>query len=199
MKRLLIFSTFVLAAVLGNAQQTNTASLKTAKTSYKSGKLEDAHFALQQTLVELDMTIGKELIKLLPPKMDTLIANTKEDEVSANSGFLGATIRREYGRGEKTAKVDIVTNSPLLGTLNAFLTSPLMNLGNNGATKVVKVQGYKARLTKEEGSENEKPSYRLEVPFSNALFTLAVNNTSNSEVLAMANTIPLAEIAKLIQ
>jgi hypothetical protein len=40
-------------------------NITTAKSSYASGKLEDAHFALQQSMQELDMVIGKEVLKLL--------------------------------------------------------------------------------------------------------------------------------------
>ena len=198
MKRILIVGVLALATTLTNAQDF-TANLTTAKKSYGAGKLEDAHFALQQMLVQLDMTIGKEVLKLLPAKMDTLKVNSKEDNVTANISFIGATIQRTYGAGNKKAEITIVNNSPLLGTLNAFLASPLMGLVNNADNKVVKIQGYKSRLTKETGSEGEKPGYKVEIPFSNALITVSVNSTSESEILAMANTIPFADIAKLIQ
>lgn len=177
--------------------QNFTANVNTAKTAYSSGKLEDTHFALQQMLVELDMTIGKEVLKLLPTKVDTLSAQVKEDNVSGNIGFLGATIHRTYGTGGKKVSIDIVSNSPLVTTLNAFLTNPLLNIGSNGNSKVIKVQGYKARLNKEENTE--KPSYRLEMPFNNALVTIAAEDMTEAQIMTMLNNIPFAEIAKLIQ
>jgi hypothetical protein len=132
--------------------------------------------------------------------MDTLPVNTKDDKVAGNVSFVGATIHRSYGTGQKKAEIEIVNNSPMLGILNAFLTSPLLaGLGNDGKSKVLKIQGFKSRLTKEEDSEQGKPSYKLEMPMSNALITLEVNNTTESEILAMANTIPFDKIAKLIQ
>lgn len=88
----------------------------------------------------------------------------------------------------------------MLGTLNAFLTSPLLaGLGSDGKSKVLKVQGFKSRLTKEDNSETNTPSYKLEIPLSNALITLNVNNTSESEIVTFANSLPLDKIAKLIQ
>lgn len=175
--------------------------MATAKASYKSGKLEDAHFALQQTLQALDITIGKEVLKLFPEKMGTLPVNAKDDNVAGNVSFVGATIHRSYGAEPQKAEVEIVSNSPMIGTLNAFLTSPLLaGLGSDGKSKVLKIQGYKARLTKEENTADpSKLSYRLEMPMSNALITLQANNTTQAEVLAMANTIPFDKIAKLIQ
>jgi hypothetical protein len=199
MKKLLTLTILIIAATVAKAQDFKT-NISTAKASYSSGKLEDAHFALQQSLQELDITIGKEVLKLLPPKLDVLAADTKDDNVTANISFVGATIHRSYSAADKKATIEIVNNSPLLGTLNAFLTSPLLaGLGSNGNTKVVKIQGYKSRLTKEDNGASDKPSYRLEIPFSNALVTMNVNNTNENEMIAFANTLPLEKIAKLIQ
>ncbi|MCW3109376.1 MAG: hypothetical protein JWQ09_3882 [Segetibacter sp.] len=199
MKKLFILSIGFVTIAVANAQDFKK-DVATAKTSYNAGKLEDAHFALQQTLQQLDITIGKEVIKLFPEKMDTLKANTKEDNVTGNVSFVGATIHRSYGAGAKKAQIEIVNNSPMLGTLNAFLTSPLLaGLGNDGKSKVLKVQGFKSRLTKEDNMDATTPSYKLEIPLSNALITLNVNNTSETEILAFANSLPLDKIAKLIQ
>lgn len=128
--------------ITGLAQQLNfKTDIATAKSSYSSGKLEDAHFALQQSMQEIDIIIGKEVLKLLPQKMDTLPVDTKADNVTGNISFIGATIHRSYGTGDKKANVEIVNNSPMLGALNAFLTSPLLaGLGNDGKTKVLKIQ-----------------------------------------------------------
>ena len=39
-----------------------------AKTAYAGGKLDDARFAMQQMLQEIDIITGKEVLKLLPQK-----------------------------------------------------------------------------------------------------------------------------------
>jgi len=199
MKKLLILLIVFAAATVANAQDFKK-DVATAKASYSAGKLEDAHFALQQMLQEIDITIGKEVIKLFPEKMDTLQANIKEDNVTGNVSFVGATIHRSYGTGPKKAAIEIVNNSPMLGTLNAFLTSPLLaGLGSDGKSKVLKVQGFKSRLTKEENMNDKSASYKLEIPLSNALISLNVHNTNENEMLAFANSLPLDKIAKLIQ
>ena len=199
MKKLFILSIVLVAATVARAQDFKK-DVAAAKASYKAGKREEAHVALQQTLQALDITIGKEVLKLLPQSMDSLKVNTKEDNVTGNVSFVGATIHRVYGAGPKKAEVQIVNNSPLLTTLNAFLTSPLLaGLGNDGKSKVLKIQGYKSRLTKEDNDNNGGPGYKLEIPLSNALITMDINNSSENEILALANSIPLEKIAKLIQ
>lgn len=199
MKYVIAFFLFIIASTAAMAQDFKT-DVATAKSAYTAGKLEDAHFALQQMLQELDITIGKEVIKLLPATFNKLNVNEKDDNVTGNIGFIGSTIHRSYGSDSTKASIEIVSNSPLIGTLNAFLNTPfLAGMGSNGNTKVVKVQGYKARLSKEDNQENKKPSYRLEIPFNNSLITCNADDISDTDMLAMANALPLAQIAKLIQ
>src|SRR3954462_15800232 len=100
MKKLFILSILVITNAVVKAQDFKK-DVASAKTAYNAGKLEDAHFALQQTLVQMDITIGKEVIKLLPEKMDSLKANVNEDNVTGNVSFVGATIHRNYGFGAK--------------------------------------------------------------------------------------------------
>ena len=197
MKKLFIIIQFCFLFIMANSQNF-TANVKTAKSSYSAGNLEDAHFALQQMMSELDVIIGKEVIKLLPAKMDVLNFNTAEDNVTGNISFVGATIHRSYGSSDKKAELDIINNSPLIGTLNMFISLPLSGMMNDGKSKIIKVQGYKSRLSKEEGSEG-KPEYKLEMPFSNALITFKITNSSEAEIISMVNTIPFDKIAKLIQ
>ena len=46
---------------------------------------------------EIDIIIGKEVIGLLPATMDNFAANTKDDNVMSNVGFMGSTIHRSWG------------------------------------------------------------------------------------------------------
>src|SRR6185312_3159288 len=169
-----------------------------AKTSYSSGKLADAHFSLEQAVQEIDMIVGKEVLKLLPDKMSDQPANSKDDQVSANVGFVGATIHRDYGT--TGSQVEIISNSPLITSLNAFLNMPFVGgMMRNSTTKVVKIQGYKSRLEKQGDNENGKPNYQLQIPFKSALITITANGMDENTVMSFANTIPLDKIAALIQ
>ncbi len=199
MKKLIIL-TAIVAFSINVLAQDFTKDMATAKAAYSAGKLEETHFALQQAMQEIDLIIGKEVLQLLPVKMDSLAVNTKDDNVSSNVGFVGATIHRSYGKFVKKADLSIISNSPLVSMLNTFLNTPMLGgMMNDANTKTVKVQGYKARLEKKPRSEEGKNDYELQVPLGSALITFAVDDCSDTEILAMANTIPLPQIAKLIQ
>jgi hypothetical protein len=176
-----------------------TKAMATAKTAYNAGKLEDAHFALQQAMQEVDLVIGREVLKLLPPKMDVMEINAKDDNVASNVGFVGATIHRVYEKASRRADISIISNSPLVAMMNMTLNTPLLGgMMNDGKTKTVKVQGYKGRLEKQTGS-NDKNNYELQIPLGSALFTFKVDDCTDSQILGLADTIPLQKIAKLIE
>jgi len=197
-KIILYFSTIFITGIV-SAQTDFKADVTNAKSSYASGKLEDAHFSLLQAMGELDMIIGKEVLKLLPAQLDALNANTKNDNVTANAGYIGATIHRDYGTPDKKAEVEIISNSPLVGTLNAFLNAPMLGgMMRDENNKTIKVQGYKARLERTDAG-NGKFNYKLDIPFSSSLLSFSVDNSNESEITNMANKLPLQDIAKLLQ
>ncbi|HSV11593.1 MAG TPA: hypothetical protein VLI68_12515 [Hanamia sp.] len=191
----LILILFFTAAVQG---QDFSKDIADAKTAYSSGKLADAHFSLEQAVQEIDMIVGKEVLKLLPEKMNDMAATISNDQVSANVGFVGATVHRGYGT--TGSQVEIISNSPLITSLNAFLNMPFVGgMMRNSTTKVVKIQGYKSRLEKQSDNENGKPNYQLQIPFKSALITITANGMDENNVMSFANSIPLDKIAALIQ
>lgn len=194
------FFLIVLLVCTGAQAQDFKNNLATAKTSYQAGKLQDTHFALQQIMQDLDITIGKEVLKLLPTSIDTLQSITREEQVNGSSNFAGVTIRKMYGTGTKKAELNITINSPLLTTLNAYITSPLMgSFGGDPNSRILKVGGYKGKLSREQGVTEADTRYKLEIPLSNALFSFELNNTTESEILKWANSIPMDKIATIIQ
>jgi hypothetical protein len=198
MKNIFIAITFLLVSVTAFGQDFNK-NLATARSSYSGGNLEDARFAMQQMLNDIDVIVGKEMLKILPAKFDALNANTTSDNVAVNTGLSGVVIHRDYGKDAKTANLDIMSNSPLIASINAILSIPFIGNSGDGTQKVVKVQGYKGVLQKSVDTETNKTNYTLQLPLKATLITLVGNDTSEAEILKWANSIPVGEIAKLVQ
>ncbi|MGN6340132.1 MAG: hypothetical protein ACTHML_04170 [Ginsengibacter sp.] len=198
MKKYSIFISILFFTLSVNAQDFSK-DIADAKSSYAAGKLADAHFSLEQAIQEIDMIVGKEVLKLLPAKMNDQAAVEKDDQVTANVGFVGATVHRSYG-DTTSSQVEIISNSPLIASLNSFLNMPLVGgMMRNSTTKVVKIQGYKSRLEKQGDNQNGKPNYQLQIPFKSALITITANGMDENAVMSFANSIPLDKIAALIQ
>jgi hypothetical protein len=176
-----------------------STSLSDAKSSYSSGSLDDARFALEQALQQIDQAIGKEILKILPTNLSGMEFLEQEDNVvGTNLGFAGLFVDRNYGQGEKSASIDIIGDSPLMAGLNAMLALPAIMTQGDGDQKRINVDGYKSLLQKETSSEGAV-SYTVQIPANSTLISLNVNGYTENEVISMANTIPVAQIVKLAQ
>jgi hypothetical protein len=182
------------------AQQDFEKRLTEAKTAFAANKLDDSRFAMQQMMQELDILIGKEVLKVLPEKMDTTTANKAKDNVSGASGWVGVVVHREYGipaaDGSQTT-LEILTNSPMIGMLNTLLSMPLM-AGASPDQKIVRIAGYKG-LSQKVSGPNGREDYEVQVPLTNSLLTFKAPGLSQDKVVELANTIKIADIAKLVQ
>jgi hypothetical protein len=174
-------------------------NITTARNAYAGGNLEDARFAMQQMLNDLDMLIGKEVLKMLPPKMGALSSNAGNDNVTANTGLGGVMIHRDYGTDAKKVNLDLMSNSPLVASINAILSIPFMGNSGDGTQKVIKIDGYKGMLQKSLDEETKKTDYTLQIPIGSTLLTFEAPDTTEEEVIRMANTIPVSQITRLVQ
>lgn len=92
--------------------------------------------------------------------------------------------------------VEIISNSPLIASINGLLSLPL--IGNTGDNKVIKIAGYKALVTKSEGYNNET-NYDLQLPLGNSLITVKAPGATQEQVAQIAGSLPVQEIAKMLQ
>lgn len=192
-----MFSIIVLAACAQVQAQEFAKRLTEAKTAYAAGKLDDSRFAMEQVLQELDIITGKEVLKILPAQMGTKAANTKSDNVSGSSGFFGVIIHREYGTVDTSnVDVEIISNSPLIASLNAMLALPFV--ANTGDSKVVRIAGYKA-LVQKVTTSSERVDWELQLPLNSTLITLKAPGLSQDDVIKLGNTLPVEQIAKMLQ
>ncbi len=195
----LLSLTLLLSVSVAGISQDFSKNIVTARSSYAGGNLEDARFAMQQMLNDLDMAIGKEVLKMLPMKMDAFTSNTKNDNVTANTGLMGVLIHRDYGTDEKLLKIDLMSNSPMVASINAILSIPFMGNSGDGTQKIIKIEGYKGMLQKSVDEETKKTDYTLQIPVGSTLITFTAPDSSEADIIRMANTIPLSEITKLVQ
>jgi hypothetical protein len=197
MKRVLY--TFLSLLSLTSFAQDFDKNLTAARTSYGSGALGDARFSMEQMLRDLDMAIGGEILKVLPPAVGSLKANDKEDNVSGGGGT-GLFVRRTYGAEPKSASIEIINNSPMITSINAILTMPLIGgMMRDENQKQIKVQGYKSLLNRNVNSDTGKTGYELQIPLNNTLITLKIDDTNEAEITQTANALPLSKISTMAQ
>jgi len=176
------------------------ARLSEAKTAYYSGNLEDTRFALQQTLAEIDLAIGKEILKMLPDNISGLPYDEGNDEITGSSNSVGVFVNRMYEGEPKSINVNIMDNSPMLAGLTAILSMPLIGgMATDDSQKVIKIAGYKSVLQRDEDEEGQTTGYNIMVPINDTLINVECEGiTTEQAALQVANQIPIANIANLL-
>ena len=185
-------------AIAGIQAQAVPGLLSEAASSYKSGNTEDARFALQQALNGINQAIGQDMLALMPDQLGGMDKVAEEDDVTGtNMGFAGLYVSRNYKAENKDASVEIVSDSPLLGSINALLSMPMLVSDPN--QKRIKVDGQKALLSRT--ADEEGPVYYdVQIVFGSSLFTMKTTGVEEEkEVIAMLEQIPVRKIIDVAQ
>jgi hypothetical protein len=199
MKRhILIAACFILPSLLF-CQDELTAHLQNAETEYKAGNLQEARFELEQSLAELDILVAKAILEKLPLSVENLNADPAMDEFAGSTlGFTGLFVERTYisADGTQTLRSTILTNPALLGSLNGFLSNPL--IASMSGRKVVKINGYKASLERIEGSD--PVTFEIQLPFNQSIWTFHFEGIDDqNKVTGLAGKLPVKDVIAIAQ
>lgn len=179
------------SAVMGQDVDRN---LNSANESYSSGNLENTRFALQEALNGVNQTIGQEILDLLPETLgDMSIVENSDNVTGTNTGFAGLFVRRDYSSEISDASFEIVSDSPMLGSISSLLTMSSMFMSDPNQ-KRIKLDNYKALMTRNDDGEGDV-SYEVQLPFGSSLMTIEITGIDDEdEVMDILAAIPVEEI-----
>jgi len=200
MKKTMIFVVLVMLITSLRLQaQEVEAKLDEAASSYRSGDLENARFALQQALQGINQAIGTEILGMLPNEIgDMTKVETSENVSGTSAGYAGLFVNREYSGENRNASLQIISDSPLVAGINALLSLPTFMVTNPNQ-KHVKISGYKALLNKSI-DDTGIVSYQMQLPFGSSLLTFDCTGISDEkEVTRMLDALPMEKIVKTAQ
>jgi len=201
MKKILFTITVALTLLSGinMFSQDIQANLDAARSSYQSGDLENARFALQEALNYINQAIGQEILGLLPSSVGGMEKTADGDNVTGTGmGFAGLFVNRTYTGANKNASVEIIGDSPMMAGINALLAMPAF-LTSDPNQKRIKVGTYKALQTKSVDDQGIV-TYDIQVPFTSSMLTFRCTGVPNeNEVSGMANSLPVDKIAKMAE
>jgi len=201
MKKILFTFTVILAISSGIHlySQDIQANLDAARSSYQSGDLENARFALQEALNFINQAIGQEILGMLPATVGGMAKVEDGDNVTGTGmGFAGLYVNRSYTGENKNASVEIIGDSPMMAGINALMAMPAF-MSTDPNQKRIKVSNYKALLTKSTDDQGVA-SYDIQLPFNSSLLTFRCTGVQNeNDVVGMVNSLPVDKIAKMAE
>lgn len=199
MKKTITTLIIAIFAITGLNAQEVKEQLGEAQSAYKTGDLQGSRFALQQAINEVDRAIGAEILKILPKTMGNMNMVEEEDNITATSlGYVGLFVSRSYKTDETLyASLEIISDSPLLSGVSAILALPVF--GSDPNQKRIRVNGKRALLQKNQ-DDSGTITWDVQIPVGSTLLSFHCSGIENEkDVIEMANTIPVEQIARFAQ
>ncbi|HRI62081.1 MAG TPA: hypothetical protein PK228_20215 [Saprospiraceae bacterium] len=199
MKKVVLFLLATSIVLRVTAQSQAETFIKEAQDFLAKKEYKQAQLSLQDAINDINMMLAKQVSESLPAEINGLKAEGEGEVSAAGMGMIGGgmQITKRYRNETKTendAEVQIIANSPLLSTMNMYLTNPTM-LGPD--YKSVRVGTNRAILkTEMQDSDNKKiRSTEIQIPLGQTLITIHANGfATEQDELAFATKLDLPKI-----
>ena len=156
---------------------------------------------MQNALHEINVQIGKEVIAILPDRINDMSFIPSSDQITGSGeAYVGLFIERTWGETSgKNLSFSLMSDSPLLKTVNTFLSLPMFGAGDSNQKKI-KVEGYKAMLEKNIDDNANITGYSLMLPYGNTMLQLNYSGSiTEDEFMKMVNQVPIAKVIETAQ
>lgn len=194
---------FLLAASIGfrlTAQSQAETFIKEALDYLAKKEYKQAQLSLQDAINDINTMLAKQVAESLPAEINGLKADGESEVNTAGMGIIGGGMQitkryRNEAKEGNDAEVQILANSPLLSTMNMYLTNPGM-LGSE--YKSVRVGTNRAILKSESQDADNGAKIRsteIQIPLSQTLITIRANGfATEQDEIAFATKLDLAKI-----
>lgn len=173
-------------------------NLGDAAEAFKANNYGEARYAVQQAMLGVEMEIGKKVLSGLPETVAGLKYSKDDDQVTSTGwGWVGLTIQRKYGQGDKQLTTTIANNSLWMSAINLYLANGgyAQTTGKDQNWKQTKVKGNKAIIEFDEGS-----GYKLTVPIGQTSLIVweGVNFATEQDIMNAATSFDIDSIKKTL-
>ncbi len=208
MKSILVSIVCMLASFSVGAQSQAEAFIKEAQQFLAAKNYQQAQLSLQDAINDINNIIAVQIGEALPAEINGLKSDEAAEVNSGAMGMMGGgmSIVKNYEhptKKENEAEVQILANSPMLASINMFMSNPAM-LGEG--YKSVRVGTRRAILKSEmedyydDGGTSKKiRSSELQIPLSQTLITINLKGfATEQEELAFATKLDIDKLSALL-
>ena len=172
-------------------------NLSEAAEAYKANNYGEARYSVQQAMLGVEMEIGKKILTGLPETVAGLKYVKDDDKVTSTGwGWVGLTIQRRYGEGDKQLTTTIANNALWMSAVNLFLSSGgYAQSSKDQNWKQTKVKGNRAIIEFDQSS-----GYKLSVPIGQTSLIIweGVNFATEQDIMNAANSFDIDSIKKTL-
>ncbi|MBK9104322.1 MAG: hypothetical protein IPL92_07075 [Saprospiraceae bacterium] len=209
MKTIIAFIVVVLSGLHLSAQSQAEAFIKEAQQYLTQKNYKQATLSLQDAINDINTLIAGQISEALPAEINGLKADSDSEINATAMGMMGGgmQISKTYQhptKRENQAELQILANSPMLASINMFMSNPAM-MGEG--YKSVRV-GTKRAILKSEmddyyddnGTSKKIRSSELQLPLNQTLITINMKGfASEAEELAFAGKLDIDKLSTLLE
>jgi hypothetical protein len=172
-------------------------NLGEAAEAYKANNYGEARYSVQQAMLGVEMEIGKKILTGLPETIAGLKYVKDDDKLTSTGwGWVGLTIQRRYGEGDKQLTTTVANNALWMSAINLFLANGgYAHSSKDQNWKQTKVKGNRAIIEFDESS-----GYKLSVPIGQTSLIIweGVNFATEQDIMNAANSFDIDSIKKTL-
>ncbi|HEY3386329.1 MAG TPA: hypothetical protein VGK46_07460 [Saprospiraceae bacterium] len=208
MKSILLFFIFFISGTLAFSQSQADAFIKEAQQFLAEKKYKEAQLSLQDAINDINAILATQVAAGMPTEINGLKADGDGEINTAGMGMIGGglQITKQYvhpAKKENEADVSIMSNSPMLASINMFMSNPAM-LGEG--YKSVRVGSRRAILKTQmedyyddNGASKKIRASELQIPLSQTLISINFKGfATEAEELAFATKLDIDKLSDLL-
>jgi hypothetical protein len=200
MKKLSLFSLAIFISLSATAQGQAETFIKEAQDFLKNKEYKQAILSLQDAINDINMMVAKQVADSLPAEINGLKAEGESEISAAGMGMIGGGMQiikryRNETKTENDAEVQILANSPMLTTMNMYLTNPSMMGPGYKSVRIGSNRAISKTDMQDDGSGTKTRSTEIQVPLGQTLITIRANGfATEQDELAFATKLGLEKI-----
>lgn len=200
MKQIILFSFIALIGLKVSGQSQAETFIKEAQDYLVKKEYKQALLSLQDAINDINMLLAQQVAESLPAEINGLKAEGENEISGAGMGMIGGGMQiikryRNETKSGNDAEVQIIANSPLISTMNMYLTNPGM-LGTGyksvriGTTRAI----AKTDLQDDENGAKIR-STEIQIPLGQTMITIRANGfATEQDEIAFATKLELEKI-----
>ena len=203
MKTIVIFYIAAAMSFQLSAQSQAEAFIKEAQDLLAKKEYKQAQLSLQDAINDINTMLAQQVAAVLPEEINGLKAEGEGEVNAAGMGMIGGGMQiskryRNEAMSENDVEVQILANSPMMSSMNMYLTNPSMmgpdyksvRIGTNRA--ILKTQ---MNDTYDGDTAKKIRSTEIQIPLGQTLITIRANGFASEQLeLAFATKLGIDKI-----
>lgn len=200
MKKFVLFSIVALIGFRVAGQSQAETFIKEAQDFLAKKDYKQALLSLQDAINDINMMVAKQVAESLPAEINGLKAEGEGEVSGAGMGMIGGGMQitkryRNETKNENDAEVQIIANSPMLATMNMYLTNPAMLGQGYKSVRVGSTRAISKTDVQDDGNGAKIRSTEIQIPLGQTLVTIRANGfATEQEELAFATKLDMEKI-----